>query len=70
MMDMARFWCTAAFEAMYVSGFWGIPGVTIAYCRPDWMHTVDLGVLLYLLGNVFWELFQELGAHLTSNPRQ
>lgn len=61
MIDMPRFWCQAAFEGIFVSGFWGIPGVVISYCRPDWMHTVDLGVLLYLLGNLFWEIFKELG---------
>ena len=33
------------------------------------MHTADLGVLVTLLGNLFWEMFTELGGALAAHTR-
>ena len=30
-------------------------------CKPDWMHTIDLGIGLDISGNILWELFKTLG---------
>ena len=31
--------------------------------KVDWMHAMDLGVLVYLLGEIWWALLARLGAH-------
>ena len=45
----------------YVSAFWSLPGVTIDYVKPDFMHTVCLGIACYVEGNCMWELLRALG---------
>ena len=45
----------------FVSAIFSIPGFIASYISIDLMHTGDLGVLQYLLGNVLWELFIVLG---------
>ena len=42
-------------------GVWLWPGFHSGLCDIDWMHVADLGVLVVVLGNVFWEVFTHLG---------
>ena len=42
------------------------PGFLLEFVSIDLMHAGDLGVLLYLLGNVYWELWQYLGGTSTN----
>ena len=44
-----------------VSSLFAVPGFRLSFVSIDWMHVVDLGIAQYCLGNVLWELFQELG---------
>ena len=39
----------------------GLPLFTIACIAADLMHAGDLGVVQYLLGNVLFDIFRELG---------
>ena len=39
-------------------GFWSFPGLEITQVAWDWMHAVDLGVALQILGNTFAELLK------------
>ena len=48
-------------QGQYVSGLYDIPGITLDVVSIDLMHTGDLGVLLFLYGNVLWELFVQIG---------
>ena len=66
MVNMEQFWSRG--PEQYISGIWAIPGFHLDMVRPDWMHMCCLGVLQYLLGNCFWEMFIELGGVFT-NPR-
>ena len=56
---MSDFWASA--REHYDSRIWQIPGFSLSYIRPDWMHVSCLGILQYLTGNVLWELFTALG---------
>ena len=38
----------------------GLPGVGVDICRPDWMHTCDLGIAADIMGHVFVELLPEM----------
>ena len=64
---MPSFWEDASFRAQYVSGIWSIPGFHLATIKLDWMHVCCLGILQYLLGNVLWECFRELGGSMTNS---
>ena len=39
----------------------GLPLFTIACIAADLMHAGDLGVVQYMLGNVLYDIFRELG---------
>ena len=54
---------------IYIFPLLGVPGMTIAYIAADLMHCGDLGVVLYLLGNVLYDLFVEMGG-TQRNPNQ
>ena len=58
---------TFLLQQRYVSGLWPLPGFTIDYLVPDFMHIVCLGTLLYLEGNVMWELFVALGGRFSNS---
>jgi hypothetical protein len=45
----------------YVMPLLGVPGFSILFVAADLMHAGDLGVILYLLGNVLWDLFGSMG---------
>ena len=60
-LNMPAYWARAAFTAMYVSKLFAIPGFELSMVRPDWMHCGCLGVVLYLQGHIYWELFVSLG---------
>lgn len=60
-VDMAAFWSSVYRREVFVSAIWDIPGFAIGGVRADWMHTVCLGILQYLTGNVMHDLFKELG---------
>ena len=66
MFNMVDFWANA--KGTYSSGIWAIPGFHLKCIRPDWMHMGCLGVLQYLIGNVLWELFKDMGGKFT-NPK-
>ena len=51
----------------YVSPVFNIPGLRIEHFSVDLMHTGDLGILLYLFANVFFEIFIAIGG-LLSKP--
>ena len=59
--DMARFWTEMGEEGRHCSAMWTVPGMVLDWVRPDFMHTVDLGVVQYLSGCVCFELFLECG---------
>jgi hypothetical protein len=61
MVDDATFWEMAAHGPQFRSTIWSIPGFSIRFCRPDFMHSCCLGILQYMLGNIMFELFQSLG---------
>lgn len=54
----------------YKSEIFNIPGFTHAMITADLMHCGDLGVLLYLLGIVIWEIIAEHGACLSNGQEQ
>ena len=56
-----HFAASAFLQQQFVSAIWQIPGFTLAYIKPDWMHTCCLGILLAYEGNCMWELFVSLG---------
>jgi hypothetical protein len=45
----------------YVSAIFDLPGFRHGMITADLMHCGDLGVLLYLLGIIIWELIMEMG---------
>ena len=45
----------------YVSTVWDIPGLRHEHFSVDLMHTGELGILLYLFANVFFEIFIDIG---------
>ena len=67
-LTMADFWRRARFEEVFVSKLWRAPGFTIENCIPDFMHCCCLGILQYLAGNIYWELFLQLGGNWYSRP--
>ena len=54
-------------SGLKISGLFDILGFQHEYISVDLMHTGDLGVLLYVYGNVFWELFILMGG-VASKP--
>ena len=60
-MTMALFLASASFGEQYLSRIFSIPGFELSMVLPDWMHTVCLGILQYLEGNVMYECFILLG---------
>ena len=43
-------------EGITPSTLFGCPGFNIDMVMVDWLHTMDLGVLAEVIGNVFWEV--------------
>ena len=66
---MAEFLSSPLMGSQFLSKLFSVPGFTLHYIQPDWMHTVCLGVLQYLMGNVMWELFVLVCGSM-SNPGQ
>ena len=58
--SMSAFLSGAYSGRQYLSALFSCPGFTLDYIEPDWMHTVCLGVLQYLEGNVMLELWQKV----------
>ena len=54
-------------KGLYISAFFDIIGMKLDYVDLDLMHVTDLGTNLYLYGNIFMELFFEMGGTV-SNP--
>lgn len=54
----------------YISELYNLPGFKHEFVTGDLMHTGDLGVLLYLLGIVLWELLVEMGGSMNSSRSQ
>ena len=65
-------WTTTIFTAItmlnmcmlagnYTSEIFSLPGFVGTYFSIDLLHTGELGVLQYCLGNVLWDLFKEVG---------
>ena len=55
-------------DSKIVSQIFNLPGFIITYVVVDWMHTVDLGIAQYLLGNLLLELLKRMGG-TRSNPQ-
>ena len=53
-------------SARYIAGIWAIPGLTIGSVWPDWMHCCCLGIAQYVMGNIMFELFRELGGAISN----
>ena len=51
----------------YLSPVWNIPGLRHEHFSIDLMHTGELGILLYLYANIFFEIFCSIGG-LISKP--
>jgi hypothetical protein len=63
------FWSWVFFAGLSASPIFGWPGFTYAMLDVDWMHTVDLGVTLVVLGNMFLDFFYFLGgSHNNAKP--
>ena len=58
---MRGFNASLLIDGAHASNIFALPGFLLEYIKPDWMHCVCLGILQYLLGNVMWELFTEVG---------
>lgn len=54
----------------YKSEIFNLPGFTHAMITADLMHCGDLGVLLYLLGIVIWEMAREYGCSFSNGQQQ
>ena len=54
----------------FMSEIFDIPGLKLDHFSIDLMHTGDLGILLYLLGNIIWEMLMEMGATNDSHESQ
>ena len=52
-------------EGRYLSVLWSLPGFILSFITIDLMHCGELGILQYLLGNVLFELFVQLGGIVT-----
>ena len=52
---------SAAVAKGYLCPIFSIPGFCLSLCKPDWMHTIDLGIVMDVSGNIMWELLKELG---------
>ena len=63
-------WTRARQDGVFVSALWNIPGVILASISSDFMHTGCLGVLQYLLGNICWELVEDMGASFSNSKGQ
>ena len=61
LLNMTTFWAMMGEEGMFCSKAWSIPGMRLSFMRPDWMHTVDLGITAYLSGHILFHLFTLLG---------
>ena len=48
-------------QGWFISGLFDLPGFQYEYISVDLMHTGDLGINLYLFGNILWELVTEFG---------
>ena len=62
-----HFSASALLQLQFVSAIWSIPGFTLKYIKPDWMHTVCLGILLAYEGNCMWEMFVSLGGSFNNH---
>ena len=51
----------------FTSTIFDIPVFSIEYVKVDWMHTVCLGALQYVCGNVMWELFVVVGGTMNKH---
>ena len=58
---MSSFWQEMASENRFCSAVWSIPGLRLEWIRMDFMHMVDLGVTMYVNGNVLWHMYAALG---------
>ena len=67
-VSMSAFNAQLLMDDTWVSSIFTIPGFSLAYVKPDFMHCICLGILGYLEGNVMWELFRQVGGSY-SNPR-
>lgn len=45
-------------DGKHISVIFNLPGVKASLCRPDWMHTVDLGVAADICGHIFVMLLE------------
>lgn len=52
-MTIASFFRRLARDGKTISVIFSLPGVHPMLCRPDWMHTVDLGIAADICGQVF-----------------
>ena len=55
------FWSWVFFGGTVASPIFAWPGFRYDMLDADWMHTVDLGVTLVVLGNIFLDFFYHLG---------
>ena len=49
-------------EGIQPSTLFACPGTTVDMVMVDWLHTMDLGVLADVIGNVFWDALPLMGA--------
>lgn len=61
MISMPEFWASVAAKQAFLSTLWELPGFCLSMVKCDFMHISCLGILQYLQGNVFWELFRSVG---------
>jgi hypothetical protein len=61
MLTHASFIADCLARGCYISEIFNLPGFKHGMITADLMHCGDLGVLLYLLGIVIWELIMEMG---------
>ena len=59
-VDDKRHWELEHASGGFISPIFAIPGFSISYCQPDFMHTCDMGIVQYCTGNCMWEVFLEL----------
>jgi hypothetical protein len=53
-------------KGWFIPGLFDLPGFRAEYVSVDLMHTGDLGICLYLYGNVLWDLMVDLGGNASS----
>jgi len=64
LVTVGAFWQEIYNGNRHASALWTLPGFTLAYCVPDFMHVICLGVVPYAVGNRMWALFKILkGTH-------